>query len=210
LSNKKSSNVKEALKLVAIIAIVVGIVIGVNIGLQVAMGTPIPIVVVSSGSMEPTLYRGDVCFVQRVATSQYVVGNHYARTGDIIVFDATGIYAGSDPIIHRIVNKTYDPVTNHTWFLTQGDHNMLPDNYMHGSFPSGWVEDTKVYGKVVLTIPWIGNIFLFLREGGYWILVLALAVIIVYVFISETSKIDKKVKEKMEPNSGNAPSYLAV
>lgn len=205
MSEKKSTTLKEVLKVVAVVVIVVGVVLGLNLGLQVAMGTTVPMVVVTSGSMEPTLYRGDVCLIQRFAPDQYVPGNHDTRTGDIIVFDATGIYTGSDPVIHRIINRTYDPVTNHTWFLTQGDNNMYPDgDATH--FPLKWVQDTRVYGKVIFTIPWVGNIFLFLREGGVWILLAALAVVIVVMFISETSKIDKKVKEKVESGSSRAVS----
>nr|MDO8100920.1 signal peptidase I [Candidatus Njordarchaeota archaeon] len=209
MSKKKGTNVKEVVKLVAVIGIVVGVILGVNLGLQVVMGTPIPMVVVTSGSMEPTLYRGDICIIQKVTPDQYVVGNHTTRTGDIVIYDATGLaqgtYSSGEPIIHRVVSRKYDNATGHYFFLMQGDNvlsNPDPD--------ADWVEDTRVYGKVIFTIPWVGNIFLFLREGGYWILIAALAVIIVLVFISETSKIDKKVKEKLEPSSSSAGSSLLV
>jgi signal peptidase len=205
LSIKKNTNLKEVAKLVAVVVIVVGIVLGVNLGLQIAMGTPIPTVVVTSGSMEPTLYRGDICIIQNADTDQYVVGNHTTRTGDIVVYDATGLtqgrYTGGEPIIHRIVSRKYDNATGHYFFLTQGDNvltNPVPDQ--------DWVEDTRLYGRVVYTIPWVGNIFLFLREGGVWIVIAALAVIIVLVFISETSKIDKKVKEKLSSSPSGAVS----
>ncbi len=201
LPKKRNSNAKEVAKLVVLIAIVVGAVLSVNIGLQVAMGTPIPVVVVTSGSMRPTLEVGDVCIIQRVASDQYVVGNHDNRTGDIIVFDATGIYPGPDPVIHRIINRTYDHVTNHTWFLTQGDNNLYSDNFGHGAFPGGWVEDTRVYGKVISTIPWIGNIFLFLKGGGVWLVVVILAIIIVAVIYQETSKVEKKFRETVNSDS---------
>nr|MDO8132881.1 signal peptidase I [Candidatus Njordarchaeum guaymaensis] len=202
MSKKKSTNVKDIAELIAIIVIVVGVVLGVNLGLQIVMNTPIPTVVVTSGSMEPTLYRGDVCIVQRVPPDQYLIGDHLNRTGDIIVYDAKEIYPLlNEPVIHRVIARMYDNVTGHYFFLTQGD------NVLSNSVPDpGWVEETKVYGKVVYTIPWVGNIFLFLREGGVWILIAALGVVIVLVIISETSKIDKKVKEKVDssPSSGTS------
>jgi signal peptidase I len=201
LPKKSNGSVKEVVKLAVLIAIVVGSVLAVDLGLQIAMNTSTPVVVVTSGSMSPTLERGDICIIQKVASDQYVVGNHNNRTGDIIVFDATGIYPGPDPVIHRIINRTYDQVTNHTWFLTQGDNNPYADNLGHGAFPGGWVEDTRVYGKVISTIPWIGNIFLFLREGGVWLVVMVLAIIIIAVIVQETSKVERKFKETVHSNS---------
>lgn len=186
----KSKSTKEVVKLAIVIAVIVVVILSVNAGLQVALGTPIPVVVVTSGSMRPTLNVGDVCVIQRVSPDQYVVGDHYSHTGDIIVFDATGIYSGTEPVIHRIVNSTYDNASGHYWFTTEGDNNAYPD--------PGPVEDSKVYGKVILTIPWIGNIFLFLRGGGVWLVVIILAVVIVFMFVQEASKIQKKAKEKLE------------
>jgi signal peptidase len=208
LSKKKSSNAREIAELVAVVVIVVGAVLGVNLGLQIALGTSTPTVVVSSGSMEPTINIGDVCIIQKVPTEQYIVGNHTSRSGDVIVWNATGIVqtVNGEPIIHRIVDRRYNNVTGHYEFLTEGDNNPGPDRRSDDPSQLAWFEDTRVYGKVVYTIPWVGNIFLFLRAGGYWILIAALAVIIVLVFISETRKIDKTVKEKLNSNSSSTAS----
>lgn len=194
----KSGSTKEIIKLAVVIAIIVGGILCTNVALQAALGTPVPIVVVTSSSMVPTLNVGDVCVIQKVSPDQYVVGNHDNRTGDIIVFDAHDIYPSlNEPVIHRIVNRTYDNTTGHYYFMTQGDNkltNPVPDGWP--SHP--WTEDTKIYGKVILTIPWIGNIFLFIRGGGVWLLVLVLAVVIIFIFVDEASKIQKKAKEKLE------------
>jgi signal peptidase I len=181
-----------------VIAIIVGGVLSANVVLQAALGTPIPIVVVTSSSMVPTLYVGDVCVIQRVSADQYAVGNHDNRTGDIIVFDAHDIYPSlTEPVIHRIVNRTYDNATGHYLFMTQGD-NQLTNPVPDGWPTHPWTEDTKIYGRVILTIPWIGNIFLFIRGGGVWLLALVLAVVIILIFVEEASKIQKKAKEKLE------------
>ncbi|WXG42656.1 MAG: signal peptidase I [Promethearchaeati archaeon SRVP18_Atabeyarchaeia-1] len=197
----KNSSAKEIIKFGIVIAIIIGGVLGANVALQAALGTPIPIVVVTSGSMVPTINVGDVCVIQRVSPDQYVVGNHTTHTGDIIVWDATGILQteGNEPVIHRIVDRRYNNGTGHFEFLTEGDNNFGPDRRTdNGSL--AWFQDARVYGKVTLIIPWIGNIFLFLRGGGVWLVVLVLAVIIVLMFVEEMSKIEKKAKEKLETN----------
>jgi hypothetical protein len=78
--------------------------------------------------------------------------------------------------------------------LTEGDHNSFPD-------PWGWVNNSKVYGKVITVIPWIGNIFLFLRGGGVWLVVLALAIVIAVMMVQPASKVEKKFKEKVDSDS---------
>jgi signal peptidase I len=179
---------KEAAKIILLFVIILGVVFGTNVALQVAMGTPIPVVVVTSTSMVPTLKVGDVCVLQRLAPDQYIVGNHTTRTGDIVVFDVHEYV--SDPVIHRIVDRKYDNATGHYWFRTQGDNNQTnwqPDVW-------GWLEDTRIYGKVILTIPWVGYVFLFLRGGGVWIVIPILALIIVLIFREEASKMREKVK----------------
>jgi signal peptidase I len=208
LSKKKSSSAREIAELVAVVIIVVGIVLGVNFGLQIALGTSTPTVVVSSRSMEPTINIGDICIIQRIPAEQYIVGNHTMHTGDVVVWNATGIVPteNNEPIIHRIVARRYNNLTKHYEFLTEGDNNHDPDHWPDSISHLAWFEDTRIYGKVIYTIPWVGNIILFLRKGGYWILIAALAVIIVLVFISETHKIDEEVKEKLNPNSSSMVS----
>jgi signal peptidase len=192
LPKKRTQNTKEIVEFVVLLAIVVGAVFGANFAMQAALGTPIPIVVVDSGSMVPTLNVGDVCIIQKVAQDQYVVGNHIARNGDIIVFDASPWV--SEPVIHRIVGRIYNSTSGHYMFLTEGDHNSAPD-------PWGYVDSSKVYGKVIDVIPWIGNIFLFLRGGGVWFVVLLLTIVVIVMIAKPASDLEKKFKEKVDSDS---------
>jgi signal peptidase len=197
----KSSSAKEVIEFGIVIAIVVVTLVGVNVGLQVGLNTPIPVVVVDSGSMVPTLNVGDICIIKNVSADEYVVGNHLNRNGDIIVWNANGLIpaAGGEPVIHRIVGSRYDNATGRYEFLTQGDNfqtNSHPDVQPNGSY--AWFDQGRVYGKVILTIPWVGNIFLLLKAGGVWLVVLALVVLIIYVFVDETSKMQKAAKKKLE------------
>ncbi|WXG47672.1 MAG: signal peptidase I [Candidatus Atabeyarchaeum deiterrae] len=191
----KKSQMKEAAKIILLFVIIGGGVFGANVALQVAMGTPIPVVVVVSTSMVPTLNVGDVCVIRNVSADQYVVGNHTTRTGDIIVIDVheweIAHNLPTDPVIHRIIDRIYDNGTY--WFRTQGDNNQPPDGWDYGK-GSGWVDQDRVYGKVILTIPWIGYIFLFLRDGGVLIVIPILALIIVLIFREEASKMREKAK----------------
>ena len=54
--------------------------------LQISLNTESPIVVVISGSMEPTIHQGDLLFVMGTDTDEIEVG-------DVIVFDAYGLWS---------------------------------------------------------------------------------------------------------------------
>jgi signal peptidase len=65
-------------------------------GLSVITNSPIPIVVVLSGSMEPAFQRGDLLFLNnRDILSEPGVG-------DIVVYNVDG---KDIPIVHRIIQK---------------------------------------------------------------------------------------------------------
>jgi uncharacterized membrane protein len=58
-----------------------------------------------------------------------------------------------------------------------------------------------VYGKVISVIPWIGNIFLFLRGGGVWLVIPILTILIVVMIVKPASEMEKKFKEKVDSGS---------
>lgn len=126
-----------------------------------ALGTNLPIVTVSSTSMVPTLNVGDIVIIK---------GEETYELNDIIVF------AGweSDPIIHRVVAiGDYPDVEKLTgWneltdkyigelslsynegkiYITKGDNNPKCDQCT----VRPPVEETKVYGKAVAMMPYLG------------------------------------------------------
>lgn len=127
---------------------------------MLAMGTTSPLVVVTSESMEPILYRGDLLVVQARAPDQI-------RLGDIIVYRDTEFHPETS-IVHRVVeivnvNGTY-------FYYTKGDANPVRDD--------GYRTYDEVVGAMVLTIPWIGNVSLFLRTPQGFILVAAIFIAI--------------------------------
>ncbi|MCF2138250.1 MAG: signal peptidase I [Candidatus Thorarchaeota archaeon] len=134
----------ETAKTIFIITLVIGGTAG-GYGLFVlAMGTPTPLVVVTSRSMVPTLNVGDLLVLKHVPEDDI-------KVGDIIVYEDSWYTAA--PIVHRVIRIEEINGTKH--FYTKGDNNSVED-------PGDRVY-SEITGVVVLTIPWVGNISLFLR-----------------------------------------------
>lgn len=110
-----------------------------------AMGTSTPLVVVTSGSMEPTLYRGDLLAIQTCSEDQIAVN-------DIIVFRAD--WNPETPIVHRVIEIIEDE-NEGLLFVTKGDNNHANDRDYR------MIED--ILGVVVFTVPLIGHVSLFLQ-----------------------------------------------
>lgn len=60
--------------------------------LMLATGSESPVVVVLSGSMEPSFFRGDILFLN--------MGTAPVRTGEIVVYNADD---KAIPVVHRII-----------------------------------------------------------------------------------------------------------
>ncbi len=138
--NERSENAKT----IFILALVIGGTVG-GYGLFVlAMGTPTPLVVVTSESMVPTLNVGDLLVLKHVPEDDI-------KVGDIIVYEDSWYTAA--PIVHRVIRIEEINGTKH--FYTKGDNNQMED-------PGDRVY-SEITGVVVMVIPWVGNISLFLR-----------------------------------------------
>ncbi len=139
---------------------------------MIAMGTTSPIVVVTSGSMEPTIYRGDLLIIQTRAAEDILLF-------DIVVYQDT-TYHTEGPIVHRVVeieiiNGTY-------YYTTKGDNNSIVDY--------GVRTHDEIVGVVVSQIPWLGNISLALRSefGIVFIVLIFIAIIIVPELVCKDDK----------------------
>ena len=164
--------------------------------LQFSLNSQTPIVVVVSGSMTPTINKGDILFVQGRDPSLIQNGSIVGKEGDIIVFDAYGLWASAplDPIVHRVIDKWYDNGTLSWYFTTKGDANSLPD-----PIP---ISGDRVIGVVVGGIPFIGWIKIVLTESGLLIPLLIIVSVLLIIsivrdFIKEEEKDSKRdPKEK--------------
>ena len=119
----------------------------IGVALAFFMGVfPIYPVVVLTGSMEGTLERGSLAFVERVPP-----GEAFARVGEgeVIHFTSRGV-----PYIHRVVEFATD-VEGNRQFITQGDASYLVDPHP--------VTQYDVLGIARASIPFFGWPYIFVR-----------------------------------------------
>ncbi|MFQ6075168.1 MAG: signal peptidase I [Candidatus Bathyarchaeia archaeon] len=123
---------------------------GIWFGLQSFLHTSSPFVVVLSGSMAPTLHRGDLLIVQGVDHADEI------DVGDIIVFHNP--QPPPDRIVHRVKDRR---VANDGWqFRTQGDANPRQDDW--------WLPYDHIIGRViVLSLPIVGTTLGRIPLAGY-------------------------------------------
>jgi signal peptidase I len=130
-----------------------------------AMGTTTPLVVVTSGSMETTLYQGDLLAIQSRGEDQIHVD-------DVIVFWAD--WHPETPIVHRVVEIIEDVGRE---FITRGDNNPRNDE--------GTRTIVDILGVVVGVVPLLGHVSFFLQtnEGKVaTVVVIALVLILPEVY----------------------------
>lgn len=156
--------------------------------LRLILGVEHPLLVVSSGSMMPTLNIGDIIVIQGVDPSQINVG-------DILVFRSP-----RDPsvlIVHRAIEIERDEYGKVIKVSTSGDAIGERDIF------SPWSVSLLV-GKVIMRVPYIGNIYLFIhQEGelGRWSFIIVLAIMIVLIALilfidKENGEEEVRVKER--------------
>ena len=144
--------------------------------------------------MEPTLYEGDLLFVKKPRDlSEIQNGSHTARTGDILIFHspAQGIL-----IVHRVIDKNY---SNGKWYFnTQGDNDGTPDNLDLYGFGGDYLPEDYIKGIMIGSIPWIGNIGIFLRDSG--LAIFLIIIILAYLIISTVfeSKSEEPAKDSTD------------
>ena len=132
--------------------------------------------VITSESMEPTFYEGDIIFVKE--TNSY-------ENGDIITYVVNN---GDTPTTHRIIE-----VYNENSFLTQGDSNSFAD-------PNPISKDS-IIGEVVYSIPKIGKGIEVTQKLRYLLLVIILLIVwrLIYKKRKEKSK-RRKIKKEIANN----------
>jgi signal peptidase len=118
-------------------------------------------VVVLSGSMEPSMRRGDVVLYERVAVEQLV-------PGQVLLVDDPVRPGGL--LSHRLVRRDPDGL-----LVTKGDANQSED-----STP---IAPGAVHGRARLLVPYLGRMLLWRdgawREAAPWLLALAAAIVVV-------------------------------
>ncbi|MBY9019561.1 MAG: signal peptidase I [Candidatus Lokiarchaeota archaeon] len=172
--------------------------------LQVSFNTESPIVVVVSGSMEPQIHEGDLLFVMGIEPDNIKNGTIEDKDGDIIVFDAYGLWhtAPVEPIVHRVIDKYQ---VGDTWyFRTKGDANSIPD--------AAPIPESRVIGVVIGGIPYIGWVKIVLTESGLLIpLLVIISALLIISIVRDIYKGDDDDDDQDENNKdepGNSEREL--
>jgi signal peptidase len=128
--------------------------------LRIAMQTESPLMVVSSGSMIPTLNVGDIILVRGVDPNT-------VKIGTIIIFHDPN--DPTIPIVHRVVG--IEDQSQELYFETKGDNNPVKD---------GWLVPAQdLMGVYIGKVPYIGLLSLELRgPTGVALIILLIALII--------------------------------
>jgi signal peptidase len=119
--------------------------------LMLATGSESPVVVVLSGSMEPTMWRGDILALWM--PDQFEVG-------DIVVFN---INDREIPIIHRVI-QTHIDENGEIRILTKGDNNQVDDAYGIYAPKQMWLRRKDLMGKAVVYVPQAGFLTIWINE----------------------------------------------
>jgi len=124
--------------------------------------------IVQSGSMEPTIKTGSVILIKKQDTYS---------TGDVISF----VGAGSDSTTHRVTKTNI--IKGKEIFSTKGDANQGGDRETIG------IE--SILGKTVFTVPYLGYLISFTKtQQGFIFLIVVPATLIIF---SEILNIKKEV-----------------
>jgi signal peptidase len=123
-----------------------------------------------SGSMEPNIKTGSVCFV-----------NHNVEYEAINVDDVIAFKAGGTLVTHRVIDITEEGMT------TKGDNNEDKD--------FSTTKKSNFVGKTLFSIPYVGYVVMFFRQStGLYI---AGAILVLLVVLSIKDIFVPKEKEKI-------------
>ncbi len=118
------------------------------------LNTDVPLAVVESGSMEPTIHAGDLLVVVGYNPADIV-------EKDIIVFRAS--FLNGSLTVHMVISKGEEEGKIYYW--TKGEANVFPDPRIYKGRYS--VVETEVHGVVACRIPLVGYLsLLVLRYFG--------------------------------------------
>lgn len=172
-----------------LIDIIIWIIIGLAGVFLIAWGLGYEPRVVMSGSMEPTIKTGSICWINKNASYEDI------KEGDIVAFS---IESGDEKVLvtHRAITITEDGVE------TKGDNNDDTDGITT-------TKDTFV-GQNVLAIPYIGyiavafgNLIRFFTGStrGHIYLIMIAAAIVFIIFLVRTLSDNDNVDRNKESNS---------
>ena len=137
-----SGQIIEAIKTVLLITIV----LETYLGAVYISNNFTPFMIVTTGSMEPTINVGDLIYVKGVSPSDLIVG-------DIITFTPPSDYLRGSTVTHRIISITY--TEDEIYFKTQGDNNPSVDPWT--------ITSSDIVGRQTGILRNVGGFFLWVK-----------------------------------------------
>ena len=203
------------MKIWGAVGLIAVIVLGLYAGLIFALGSQVPVRVVTSGSMctssygcdgwhcnfMSTLHVGDLIFIQKLNPQEYTTNY---PCSDIIVFQKPGspINSNFDTLVSRIIT-VYTDSTGMLHFQTKGDGlgTKFPATPSESEYDSHtfWttgegVSQDLLYGRVVMRIPYVGLAVIFL-QNNIWLLP-AVILLVVLFFVLKINFSKTKLRHK--------------
>jgi signal peptidase I len=129
--------------------------------LSVWAGTPFPIDLVTSDSMRPTLFEGDVVAWTPVKMEDI-------KVGDVIVFKSSLHWPDEKIVVHRVTKILKDD-KGATILETKGDNNKRPDQ--EGGQIEPYIREDHLMGRTIsvaqqpLKIPFVGYLGIWINQG---------------------------------------------
>lgn len=118
--------------------------------------------IVISGSMKPTINKGDIAFIIKHIEYEDI------KKGDIISYNL-----GKTKVLHRVIAITDNGL------ITKGDHNDNAD--------FGIVTKDQVNGKYLFSVPLIGYLILLIKKYK----LVFLCIIVIFIVISRKKEVRK-------------------
>ena len=208
-TDKKKSNkstIKEIIEIAIFLGLAILVVFSFNWILADSLNTDIPLVVVTSESMEPTYYgsnrsghgdgndiRKDMLIVRGVDPSEIKVGDtivfyrHQLANESLIDYDR-------EPIVHRVNNVYKDNATGEYWFTTKGDNYVTNGNFViFDGVDELTIHESRLIGKIVGRIKYLGGIVNYFKTvTGKIVLVTIIAVIMLGTWLLSAFGDDEK------------------
>lgn len=131
-------------------------------------------------SMEPAYSVGDVVIV-KLANADEI------NTGDVITFNPSS--DNNAYLTHRVTEKIQNyEGTGVTCFRTKGDSNNMDDSFL--------IDSSRVIGKVSFSVPKIGYIIRFVQLRWYFVLPLAVMLIVLLKLMKVYFSYDKSSSDE--------------
>lgn len=170
-------------KLVENLAILFAIstIFGELVAAKVVFNTQTPFGVIQGDSMLPLFQKGDILVIQGVKPEN-------VRVDEVIAFAPPSGYESQYPplIFHRVINKMYAP-DGKVLFQTKGDNSPSLEPFL--------VPAKNIYGVQRGLIPYIGWIFIFLRNPiGLAIILVIFVGILASKLLIEKQSLHRRVK----------------